>query len=83
MDRLELERRIKKTIRKHLGVAEDDVKNEANLCTDLGADSLDIAELILDIEEEFYTAIPEDECSSINTVGDLIAVSEKYIKDLY
>ena len=63
-----LEERVKKIIVEQLGVDEAEVKNEASFVDDLGADSLDTVELVLALEEEFDTEIPDDEAEKITTV---------------
>jgi acyl carrier protein len=63
-----LEERVKKIIVEQLGVDEAEVKNEASFVDDLGADSLDTGELVMALEEEFDTEIPDDEAEKITTV---------------
>lgn len=63
-----------------LGVEESQVKPEANFTSDLGADSLDTVELIMELEKEFNISIPDDEAQKIATVGDAIAYIEKNTK---
>ena len=72
-----IEDRVKKIIVEQLGVKEEDVKSEASFVDDLGADSLDTVELIMEFEKEFNIAIPDDQAEKIGTVGDAI----KYIED--
>ncbi len=60
-----------------LGVDENEVIPEASFTNDLGADSLDTVELIMEFEKEFNIAIPDDQAEKIGTVGDAI----KYIED--
>ncbi|MXO72463.1 acyl carrier protein [Alteraurantiacibacter buctensis] len=69
--------RVKKIVVEHLGVEEDKVNPEASFIDDLGADSLDIVELVMAFEEEFGVEIPDDAAEKINTVGDAI----KYIDE--
>jgi len=71
-----LEEKICSIVADQLGVAEDEVKPESRFIEDLGADSLDIVELIMAMEEEFETEIPDEEAEKIQTVGDTI----EYIK---
>jgi len=68
--------KVKDIIVEQLGVDEEDVKMEASFIDDLGADSLDIVELIMAIEEEFDLEIPDKEAEKITTVGDAV----EYIK---
>ncbi len=69
--------RVKKIVVEHLGVEEDKVVPDASFIDDLGADSLDIVELVMAFEEEFGVEIPDDAAEKINTVGDAI----KYIEE--
>lgn len=68
----ELEGKVKDIIVEQLGVDADKVVPEASFIDDLGADSLDTVELIMAIEEEFDTEIPEEEAASIATVKDAV-----------
>ena len=68
----DLEARVKKIIAEQLGVAEDQVTNEKSFIDDLGADSLDTVELVMALEEEFETEIPDDEAEKITTVQQAI-----------
>ena len=63
-----IEERVKKIIIEQLGVKEEDVKNAASFVDDLGADSLDTVELVMALEEEFDTEIPDEEAQKITTV---------------
>jgi acyl carrier protein len=69
--------KVKKLIVEQLGVEEDDITMEASFIDDLGADSLDIVELIMALEEEFSLEIPDDQAEKITTVGDAV----EYIKN--
>jgi acyl carrier protein len=63
-----IEERVKKIIIEQLGVKEEDVKNAASFVDELGADSLDTVELVMALEEEFDTEIPDEEAEKITTV---------------
>ncbi|MFD1009654.1 MULTISPECIES: acyl carrier protein [Oceanisphaera] len=63
-----IEERVKKIIIEQLGVKEEEVKSEASFVDDLGADSLDTVELVMALEEEFDTEIPDEEAEKITTV---------------
>ena len=63
-----IEERVKKIIIEQLGVKEDDVKSAASFVDDLGADSLDTIELVMALEEEFDTEIPDEDAEKITTV---------------
>ena len=69
--------RIKKIIVEQLGVNEDQVKPEAKFIEDLGADSLDTVELVMALEEEFGTEIPDEDAEKLQSVGNVI----KFIED--
>ena len=69
--------RVKAIIVDKLGVDENEVTAEASFTNDLGADSLDTVELIMEFEKEFNMGIPDDQAESISTVGDAI----KYIEE--
>ena len=61
-----------------LGVEESEVNNEASFTNDLGADSLDTVELIMEFEKEFNIAIPDDQAENIQTVGDAVTYIEEH-----
>ena len=63
-----IEDRVKKIVAEQLGVKEEEVKVEASFVDDLGADSLDTVELVMALEEEFETEIPDEEAEAITTV---------------
>lgn len=63
-----IEERVKKIVAEQLGVKEEEVVNEASFVEDLGADSLDTVELVMALEEEFETEIPDEEAEKITTV---------------
>jgi acyl carrier protein len=67
-----IEQRVKKIVAEQLGVNESDVKNESSFVNDLGADSLDTVELVMALEEEFETEIPDEEAEKITTVQQAI-----------
>ncbi len=68
---------VKSIIVDKLGVDENEVTMEASFTNDLGADSLDTVELIMEFEKEFNIAIPDDQAEKIGTVGDAV----KYIEE--
>ncbi len=63
-----IEERVSKIVVEQLGVKEEEVKSEASFVDDLGADSLDTVELVMALEEEFGTEIPDEEAEKITTV---------------
>ena len=67
-----VEDRVKKIVVEQLGVSEDEVKAESSFVDDLGADSLDTVELVMALEEEFDTEIPDEEAEKISTVQSAI-----------
>ena len=72
MEREELMEKVKAVIVDQLNVEEDDVTEDASFIDDLGADSLDIVELVMALEEEFGISIPDEQAESIKTVGDAV-----------
>ena len=73
----EIESKVKEIIADKLGVDEADVKPEASFTNDLGADSLDTVELIMEFEKSFNITIPDVQAEKIATVGDAIAYIEE------
>lgn len=67
-----IETKVKGIIVKQLGVKEDDVALDKSFVDDLGADSLDIVELVMAMEDEFGFEIPDEEAENIRTVGDAV-----------
>jgi len=67
-----VEDRVKKIVVEQLGVSEEQITPEASFIDDLGADSLDTVELVMALEEEFDTEIPDDEAENITTVKQAI-----------
>ena len=72
-----VQERVKNIIVEQLGVEADQVKPEAQLVNDLGADSLDTVELIMALEEEFDIEIPDEKAEKIKTVGEAIDYIEQ------
>ena len=75
--------RVKAIIADKLDVEETEVTPEASFTNDLGADSLDTVELIMEFEKEFNIQIPDDQAEKIQTVGHAIAYIEEVIKYLF
>jgi acyl carrier protein len=67
-----VEQKVRGIIAEQLGVAEDEIKSTSSFIEDLGADSLDIVELVMAMEEEFEVEIPDEEAENIKTVQDAI-----------
>ena len=81
-----VEQRVRKIIAEQLGVNEGEIKNESSFVDDLGADSLDTVELVMALEEEFETEIPDEEAEKITTVQqavDYIKANAKVAENLY
>ena len=68
----DIEQRVKKIVSEQLGTEEKSLKNESSFINDVGADSLDTVELVMALEEEFNTEIPDEEAEKITTVQQAI-----------
>ena len=73
--------RVRKIVAEQLGVKEDELKNDASFVDDLGADSLDTVELVMALEEEFETEIPDEKAEQITTVQGAIDYIEANLQD--
>ena len=76
-----IEKRVKNIIIEQLGVKEEDVTPNASFVDDLGADSLDTVELVMALEEEFETEIPDEDAEKITTVQQVITYINEHSKD--
>lgn len=76
----ETEKRVRAIVVDKLGVDESEVTPEASFTNDLGADSLDTVELIMEFEKEFNISIPDDQAENIQTVGQAISYLEANAK---
>jgi acyl carrier protein len=76
----EIAEKVKSIIIDKLGVEESEVTNEASFTNDLGADSLDTVELIMEFEKEFNISIPDEQAENITTVGDAVSYLEQNVK---
>ena len=74
---MDLEQRISEIIVDQLGVSRDDIQSESSFTDDLGADSLDLVEMVMAMEEEFGVEIPEEDSEKLQTFGDVVA----YLKE--
>lgn len=72
--------KIKKIIAKNLSISEDKVTMEADFVNDLGADSIDLVEIYMDLEDEFNMSIPDQDLPNIKTVADLVNFIDEKIK---
>ena len=75
-----VEQQVKKIVAEQLGVKEEEVTNAASFVDDLGADSLDTVELIMEFEKEFNISIPDEQAETITTVGQAVAYLEEHAK---
>jgi acyl carrier protein len=75
-----VEQRVKEVVSKQLDVKEADIKNESSFADDLGADSLAIVELVMALEEEFETEIPDEDAEKITTVQQAIDYIQSHTK---
>ena len=73
----DIEQRVKKIVAEQLGVAEDEIKLESSFVDDLGADSLDLFELVMALEDEYSVEIPAEDLQNLATVGDVM----NYLKE--
>lgn len=76
----DIKSRVVSIIIDKLGVEEAEVTTEASFTNDLGADSLDTVELIMEFEKEFNIAIPDDQAENIQTVGQAVSYIEEHSK---
>lgn len=75
-----IEERVKKVVAERLNVKEEDIQNSSSFTEDLGADSLDTVELIMEFEKEFDIAIPDEQAEEIQTVGQAVTYLESQVK---
>ncbi len=73
-----VEQKVKEIICEQLGVSEEEVTSEASFIEDLGADSLDIVELVMALEEEFGLDIPDEDADKMKTVGDAMSYLKQH-----
>lgn len=73
MSEQDIKEKVFELVAEHLGVDIEKISDDTSFINDLGADSLDIVELVMDLEEEFDVKIPEDIADKIQTVGDAVA----------
>ena len=75
------EERVKKIVVEQLGVKEEEAKSEASFVDDLGADSLDTVELVMALEEEFNTEIPDEEAEKLTTIKEAVDYIEAHLQE--
>ena len=73
-----IEERVKEIICEQLGFSEEEVRPDASFIEDLGADSLDIVELVMALEEEYQIEVSDEDAEKIRTVGDLVSYIERH-----
>ncbi len=76
----DLDEKVKEIIAKELGVERDKLTNEASFMEDLGADSLDTVELVMEFEKEFNIDIPDEDAEKLRTVGDALDYLKSKVK---
>ncbi|HOC02657.1 MAG TPA: acyl carrier protein [Candidatus Ratteibacteria bacterium] len=81
MERSEIEKKIKEIVMEKLQVESSSVVENASFIDDLGADSLDTVEIVMDFEEKFGIEIPDEDAEKIRTVGDAIRYIEEKTRD--
>lgn len=72
--------KVKKLIAEQLCISADSIKDDANIIEDLGADSLDVVELLMSFEDEFGAQIPDEKLDELKTVSQIVKVIEEYSK---
>ncbi|MER3413997.1 MAG: acyl carrier protein [Armatimonadota bacterium] len=81
MDRNEIFEKVKKAVVEQLDVREEEITEESTFVQDLGADSLEVVEIVMALEEAFNIEIPDDEVDQIKTVGDAVQFIESKLKE--
>lgn len=77
----EIESKVTEIVSKQLGVAKEKITRQSSFVNDLGADSLDTVELVMEIEDAFDLSIPDDAAEKIQTVGEAIKYIEDNVRD--
>ena len=72
--------KVKKLIAEQLCISTDDISDTANIVEDLGADSLDIVELLMSFEDEFKVSIPDEKLEGLKTIPQIVKVIDEYTK---
>ena len=78
---MSVEERVIEIVSEQMGVAKDQVTKDTSFVNDLGADSLDTVELVMELEEEFDITIPDEKAEEIQTVGQAVAYIEEHTKN--
>ena len=72
--------KVKKLIAEQLCISTDEIKDDANVVEDLGADSLDVVELLMSFEDEFGVSIPDDRLEELKTIPQIVSIIEEFSK---
>ncbi len=72
--------KVKKLIAEQLCISIDDIKDDANIIEDLGADSLDVVELLMSFEDEFKVSIPDDKLEELKSIPQIVKIIDEYTK---
>ena len=72
--------KVKELVAEQLGISQDTIKMESNILEDLGADSLDVIEMLMTLEEEYGITIPDEQISQVKTIGQIVELIEKLKK---
>ena len=80
---MNLKQKLVEMVAQSLGIDEMDIQMESHFINDLGADSLDTVELVLELEDEFGINIPDEETDQLNTVGDVYSYLDNVVDDRY
>ena len=78
---MSVEERVIEIVSDQMGVSKDQITKETSFINDLGADSLDTVELVMELEEEFDITIPDEKAEEIQTVGQAVAYIEEHLKN--
>ena len=70
--------KVKKMIADQLCISVDDIKDDANIIEDLGADSLDVVELLMSFEDEFKVSIPDEKLEELKTIPQIVKIIDEY-----
>ncbi len=71
--------KVKKIIAEQLCISTDDIKDDANIIEDLGADSLDVVELLMSFEDEFKVSIPDEQLENLKTIPEIVKTIDQFI----
>ena len=72
--------KVQEVVAEQLGISQDTIKLESNILEDLGADSLDVIEMLMTLEEEYGITIPDEQISQVKTIGQIVDLIEKLKK---